>query len=156
MTLSTLYILLVDMKISTRFRYGTRLLIDLGIHCKNGPVFLKEIAKRQRISKKYLEQIIITLKTVGIIRTIRGSKGGYCLIKNPGELYLIEIYRALEGSTAIVDCLDNPESCPFDMIDKCSTKDTWNKLTMAIEGILKNITLEHLMRHSKRMTQKKR
>ena len=134
------------MKISTRFRYGTRLLVDLGAYGHNGPVFLKDIAARQRVSKKYLEQIIISLKAAGLIRTVRGSKGGYCLTKQPDKIHLIEIYNILEGSTALVDCLDNPKACPYDLAKTCSTKDTWEKLQISIEKVLKNITLADLIR----------
>ena len=133
------------MKLTTRFRYGTRFLVDLGAHCHNRPVFLKEIAKRQRVSKKYLEQIIITLKAAGLIRTVRGAKGGYSLTKDSSELRLIEIYNILEGSTALVDCLDNPKACPYDLAKTCPTKDTWGKLRVAIENVLQNITLADLI-----------
>lgn len=131
---------------STRLRYGTRLLIDLGVHSHDGPVFLKDIAKRQRVSKKYLEQIVTGLKTAGLVRTMRGSKGGYCLAKDPRTMRLIEIYNILEGSTALVDCLDNPEACPYDLVDTCPTKDTWGKLRIAVEKILEDVTLADLIR----------
>lgn len=137
------------MKLSTRFRYGTRMLIDLGAHCINRPVFLKEIAERLRLSKKYLEQIAITLKTAGLIRTVRGAKGGYCLARDPRELYLIEVYNVLEGSTALIDCVDDAGTCPYDLVQMCPTRDTWDKLRIAIEKVLQSITLADLIQDYK-------
>jgi len=144
------------MKLSTRFRYGTRLLIDLGAHYHKDPVLLKEIAKRQKISKKYLEQIIISLKAAGLIHTVRGSKGGYCLTKDPKKLRLIEIYNILEGSTAPIECVDDPKACPYDLAKTCPTKNTWGKMKMAIENVLKNITLADLIRDWMRLTKKQK
>lgn len=126
------------------------MLVDLGTHSQKGPVKINEIVKRQKVSKRYFEQIIITLKAAGIIRTVKGAKGGYYLAKNPKKLRLIEIYNILEGSTALIDCLDNPKACPYDLIKSCPTIDTWRKLKIAIENVLKNITLADLIRDWKK------
>ncbi len=134
------------MKLSTRFRYGTRFLVDLGAHGLKKPIRLKEIVERQKISKRYLEQIIITLKAAGIIRTVKGAKGGYYLTDDPESLRLMDIYNILEGSTSPVDCLEDPKACPFDMVETCSTIDTWRKLKTAIEGVIKDVTLADLIR----------
>ncbi len=132
------------------------MLIDLGTHYHKDPVLLKEIAKRQKISKKYLEQIIISLKAAGLIHTVRGSKGGYCLTKDPKKLRLIEIYNILEGSTAPIECVDDPWACPYDLAKTCPTKNTWGKMKMAIENVLKDITLADLIRDWMRLTKKQK
>lgn len=133
------------MKMTTRLRYGTRFLVDLGVNCHAGPVFLKDIAKRQRMSKKYLEQIAITLKAAGLVRTVRGAQGGFSLAKDPKELRMIEIYNILEGSTAIIDCLEDDSVCPYKQAKTCPTIDTWDKLRRAIENVLKETTLADLI-----------
>lgn len=135
------------MKLSSRFRYGLRLLVDLAANYQKGPVLLKNIAACEKISKKYLEQIVITLRTAGLIRAIRGSKGGYFLIKPPYKIKLVEIHKILEGPFAPVDCLDNPEICP--LTEGCPTRELWADLAESIEKTFRNQTLADLIKRRK-------
>jgi len=95
------------MKLTTKSRYGTRLLIDLAINGDNKPIPLNIISSRQNISLKYLEQIILKLKKNGIVKTQRGPFGGYLLAKPPEEISIGDIVRTLEGTSAITDCTDD-------------------------------------------------
>ena len=97
------------MRLSTRGRYGTRLMVDLAQHYADGPVSLAEIAKRQDLSAKYLEQLIILLKGAGLIRSVRGRRGGYMLARRPEEISVGEIVETLEGKLSLVDCVLEPE-----------------------------------------------
>jgi Rrf2 family protein len=96
------------MKISTRARYGTRLMVALGAHYGQRPVFLKEIAKAEEISEKYLSQIIMPLKAAGLVNSFRGAHGGYVLSRTPAQISLKDIVGALEGDFNLVGCLGNP------------------------------------------------
>jgi Rrf2 family protein len=132
------------MKISSRFRYGLRLLVDLAMNYEKGPVLLKNIAECERISKKYLEQIVISLRTAGILGATRGSKGGYYLTKSPEKIKLVDIYRLLEGPFSPVECIDNPKTCV--LVRTCPTRQLWDDLSKSIEGTFKNITLADFMK----------
>ncbi len=106
------------MKLSTRSRYGTRLMLDMAQHYDQGPVNLANIAKRQGISLKYLEQIVIPLKKAHYVKSVRGPKGGHILAKPPEEINVAEIVALMEEGASLVECSDNPlicersESCP--------------------------------------------
>jgi len=131
------------MKLSTRARYGTRALLDLALHQSEGPVSLKDIAQRQRISLQYLEHLITPLITAGMVRSVRGPKGGVSLAKPPKQIVLSEIIQLLEGSTAPVECVDNPKLCPRSEL--CVTRDIWDELKKAMNGVLKSTTLQNLV-----------
>jgi Rrf2 family transcriptional regulator, cysteine metabolism repressor len=132
------------MKISTKGRYGLRALIDLAIHGKSGlPVFLSDIAKRQEISDKYLEQIATQLQRGGLVRTIRGRKGGYLLSRPEGQIKLSEIITVLEGPFCLVDCVKEPGTCAKS--GSCSTRDIWTELSDKIEEVLASYTLEDIV-----------
>jgi Rrf2 family cysteine metabolism transcriptional repressor len=135
------------MKLSTRARYGIRALLDLSIHGIKDPISLKDIAERQEISMSYLEHLINPLVAGGIIRTVRGSKGGIVLVKAPGEIKLSEIVDLLEGSTAPVDCVDSPQNCLRS--EDCVTRGVWIQVKEAIDGVLGSITLQELMERQK-------
>jgi len=132
------------MKVSSRFRYGLRLLVDLAANYQKGPILLKDIARCEKISKKYLEQIVITLRTAGLIGATRGARGGYFLIKPPDEIKLTDIYKILEGPYAPVDCLKNPDICT--MIETCPTRKLWIELEKSIKRIFEEKTLAELVR----------
>ena len=99
------------MKLTTKTRYGTRLLIDLAQHQDKGAVQMSEISMRQNISVKYLEQLIRPLKQADLVTSTRGPKGGHMLAKKPEEITLGEITRLFEGQTGLVDCISNSEKC---------------------------------------------
>jgi len=109
-------------------------------------ISVKEIAERQSISPKYLESIISTLKAAGLIRSFRGFEGGYCLARPPDRIRMIEIFRALEGSPSLVECVDDPELC--DLCDACPTRSLWGRITDAVSAVLEGLTLQELANSS--------
>ncbi len=135
------------MKLSTRGRYGTRLLLELALHSGDGPVQLKEIAQRQDISLGYLEHLVTPLIAAGMVRSTRGAHGGVWLAKSPWEIKLSEVVGLLEGSTAPVDCLNDPEACPRS--DFCATRDVWAEVKEAMDGVLESTTLQDLVERQK-------
>jgi len=137
------------MKLSTRGRYGLRFMLDLALHYNDGPIFLKDIAQRQGISEKYLWQLIHPLKATGLINTTRGAHGGYLLAKAPGEITLKEIMQVVEGSLALVDCVDNASICQ--RAETCITRDVWQETTRGMLQTLESLTLETMV---KRQTEK--
>jgi Rrf2 family protein len=141
------------MKISTKGRYGTRTLMDLALHEGEGPVQLKEIAERQQISLQYLEHLIRPLIAAGMIKSVRGARGGIWLVKQPQDIKLSEIVNILEGSLCIVDCLNNPESC--DRYKYCAARDIWCELEDAMNDILESTTLWDLVERQKTKVQPK-
>ena len=131
------------MKMSTKGRYGVRLMIDLALHIGEGPVLLKDIAQRQGISEKYLWSLINPLKTVGLVRSIRGARGGYQLAKEPAEISLKDIMRVLEGPLCLVDCVENPSSCKRS--PTCITRDVWCEASQGFMKTLEAMTLETMV-----------
>ena len=128
------------MKISTKGRYALRMLVDLAEHRNSGYVALKDIAKRQGISKKYLEQIVPLLNKSDFLHTNRGYQGGYMLAKEPQEYTVGDILRVTEGSIAPVACLDLPmNSC--ERKHDCETLYVWQGLYDVITEYLDSITL---------------
>lgn len=132
------------MIISTRGRYALRLMLDLAEHQGNGYVALKDVAERQEISKKYLEQIIPTLNRLELLRTTRGYQGGYRLARRPEEYTLGDILRATEGSLAPVTCLEGEQNLCARQGD-CATLPIWEGLSRVINGYLDGITLQDVL-----------
>jgi len=132
------------MKLSTRSRYGTRLILDMAQRYQEGPIQLGAIAKRQEISVKYLEQLIIPLKRAQYVKSVRGSRGGHMLAKSPDEITVGEIVEALEGSVRLTDCIDNPAAC--NRSDQCLTRLVWKEATQAMYDKLNSITLSDLLK----------
>jgi Rrf2 family protein len=135
------------MKLSTRARYGTRALLDLAIHQDEAPIALKDVARRQQISVQYLEHLITPLITAGIVRSVRGPKGGVSLARPPKQIVLSEIFQVLEGSIAPVECIDNPKICSRS--ESCVTRDIWDEMKKAMSGVLESTTLENLVERQK-------
>jgi Rrf2 family protein len=130
------------MKLSTRTRYGMRLMLELAHKYGKGPVFLKEIAKQEAISMKYLSLIIIPLKAAGFVHSTRGAYGGYTLAKAPSEINLKEVVDILEGDTSLVDCIKDPFACP--RVNTCASRDVWEIVSKKIAETLHSMTLETL------------
>ncbi|MBW1972212.1 MAG: hypothetical protein DRG20_04815 [Deltaproteobacteria bacterium] len=135
------------MQISTRTRYGLRALLDISLHSSNRPVLLKEIVERQSVSKAYLEQLILSLQSAGLIRSIRGKKGGFLLAKPPTEIKMSEVIKTLERSFSFVECVDHQNICPRN--DHCVAQMLWRRVTNLIRKELENITLDDLIRWEK-------
>ena len=126
------------MKISTRGRYGIRLMLALALNYNNGTIPLKTIAKDQGISEKYLEQIINPLTKSGLVKSFRGAQGGYTLTNPPEATTVGEILRVLEGSLSPVDCVDHPNCANS---DHCVSLSIWKKMKVALDEVVDNITL---------------
>ena len=132
------------MKISTRGRYGIRLMLALALNYNNGTIPLKTIAKDQGISEKYLEQIINPLTKSGLVKSFRGAQGGYQLARHPSEYTVGDILRITEGSLAPVACLEHePVDCP--RVDECITLSFWRGLYDTINNYVDSVTLEDLV-----------
>lgn len=131
------------MKISTRGRYALRIMLDLALSDSGRPVRVKEIAKRQEISGKYMEQIISILNKAGYVRSIRGPQGGYFLTRKPEEYTVGMILRLTEGSMAPVDCLEHgQQGCQRS--SGCATLILWKRLDQAVRGVIDTVTLKDL------------
>ena len=139
------------MKLSTRVRYAIRALLDVAINGEQGPVSLREISERQQISLLYLRQLVKPLMAGGLVRSIRGPRGGLSLSKPPAEITLSEIFQVLEGSFSPVDCVNNPDICPRH--ESCVTRDTWAEIKTAVNGVLQSTTLQDLVERQKRKGQ---
>ena len=132
------------MRISTKGRYALRLMLDLAEHQGDGCVSLKDVAQRQDISKKYLEQIVPTLSRAGFLLTNRGYQGGYRLCRAPEDYTVYEILSVAEGGLAPVACLDQPENtCP--RAPDCLTLPVWEGLEKTIRDYLRSITLQSIL-----------
>lgn len=135
------------MKVSTRGRYALRIMLDLALSGDSRPVRVKEIAKRQEISEKYMEQIISILNKAGFVRSIRGPQGGYFLARKPSEYTVGMILRLTEGSMCPVDCLEYEEQgCK--RREDCVTLILWKRLDEAVRGVIDAVTLEDLVNWS--------
>ncbi|HZE21191.1 MAG TPA: Rrf2 family transcriptional regulator [Desulfobaccales bacterium] len=135
------------MRLSTRSRYGTRLMVDMAQHYEDGPIHLSSIARRQGISVKYLEQIIIPLKKARYIQSVRGPKGGYILARPPEEITVAEIVTLMEEGTSLVECSDRDESCQRS--STCLTRRLWQEAAEAMFDKLRAITLADIIKGGK-------
>ena len=131
------------MKLSTRSRYGTRMMLDMAKHCNEGPIQLGEIARRVDVSVKYLEQLIIPLKKADYVKSLRGAKGGHMLSRAPDEITVGEIVDVLEGGINLTDCVGNPKVC--EKHKNCLTRSIWEEATKAIYEKLNSITLAEII-----------
>ena len=136
------------MKISTRGRYALRIMLDLALADSGSPVRVKEIAARQEISEKYMEQIISILNKAGFVRSVRGPQGGYFLTRSPAEYTVGMILRLTEGSMAPVSCLEY-EDFGCSRRETCVTVLLWKKLDEAVRGVVDSVTLEDLVSWSR-------
>ncbi len=131
------------MKLSTRSRYGARILVDLARHKDQGPVQIGEISKRQDISVKYLEQLIRPLKQANLVTSVRGPKGGHLLAENPENISLGQVVRLFEGQSDLVECVNFPKKCP--MSDDCQVRLAWRDATEILYEKLDATTIADLM-----------
>lgn len=140
------------MKISTRGRYALRLMLDIALTGGDGPVSLRDVARRQDISDKYLEQIITPLSRAGLVRSVRGAGGGYLLTRSPEEYTLGEILRVLEGSLVPVSCAEDKLCCG--RAEQCVTQEVWERIAAAVSSVVDHTTLADLVQryHEKQET----
>jgi len=135
------------MKLSTRSRYSTRLMVELALSYGKGPVLLKDISRSQEISLKYLAQLIIPLKIAGLIKSSRGAHGGYFLSRPPKDIKLSEIVTAVEGPLSLVECVDNPGIC--NRSGSCITKEIWTEIGKKLSETLNSYNLQQMMERQK-------
>jgi len=133
------------MKLSTKGRYGVMAMLDLALNNSAGQISLKSIAERQNISENYLEQLFATLRKAGLVKSIRGSQGGYILARSSDSITVGSILRALEGSLAPVDCVveDEPSECMRS--ECCATKLVWERIRDSINKVVDSISLDDLV-----------
>ena len=131
------------MKLSTRGRYGTRLMLELAKNYGKGPINITEISKSQGISVKYLEQIIIPLKKANLITSVRGPKGGHKLSQSPDKIFLWQILKHLESHLTLVDCVSDDESCEH--IETCLIRPVWGKAYNAMMNVFKETSLKDIL-----------
>ncbi len=135
------------MRLSTRGRYGVRLMLDLAAHAGNGPVTMKDIAARQEISEKYLSNLIPALKNAGLVHSVRGSRGGFILARSPREITMKDILLVLEGPMCLVQCTEEPQVCHRS--DTCAVRDIWSEVTARMLAPLESFTLASMMERQK-------
>jgi Rrf2 family protein len=142
------------MKVSTKGRYGTRMLLDLALHHDEERILLRDVALRQDISLMYLERLMAPLVAAGLVRTTRGPKGGVSLAKPPEQIKLSEVIQLLEGSTAPTECVNDPMVC--DRSGICPTRDVWEELKQKTDSILESITIHDLVERQKQKVKTKK
>lgn len=139
------------MKLSTKITYGVRALFDIAYHSRGLPAKVADIARRQGISPRYIEQIFISFKKKGIIKTVRGPKGGYLLAREPGDISLGDIIRSIEGNIEIVSCkpVSSEGANECKIRKQCVTAPIWNELNEKISSFFDSITIEDLCERGK-------
>ena len=123
-------------------------MLELASHYGEGTIELGEIAEKEDISPKYLEQVIVPLRTAGLVKSVRGSKGGYTLAKPPSNISLKEIFEVLEGPVNLVDCLMDPEACQ--RTSTCVTREIWKEVSDVIEKVFSSVTLEEMVNRKRK------
>lgn len=137
------------MKISTKGRYAVRVMLDLALNNNGECIKVKEIAARQGISEKYLEQIIAVLNKAGYVKSVRGAQGGYRIAKDPADYTVGMILRLTEGSLAPVACLeDGADIC--ERCDTCETLEVWQELYNAVNKVVDGVTIADLVERRKK------
>ena len=140
------------MKISTKGRYALRLMLDLAMNDEGNVIRIKDIAARQNISDKYLEQIISILNKAGYVRSMRGPQGGYTLKRKPEEYTVGMILKLTEGSLAPVPCVEE-DALACDREEACATVEVWKRLNAAVNDVVDNMTLAELVEIQKEKQQ---
>ena len=136
----------MNMKLSTKGRYGLRALIDLAQYSGEGPVSTTSISARQDLSERYLEQLMSMMKKAGLVRSIRGAGGGYVLAKDMKEISVGDVLRALEGSLEPVECAGLEPDGECRAADTCVTKYVWKRINESISRTVDEISLDQLVK----------
>lgn len=141
----------VQMKVSTKGRYGLRALVDLTVHGTEKHVSLVEIAKRQKISLNYLEQVFGTLRKAGVVKSIKGAQGGYVLAEKPERIKVSRVISVLEGTFSIID--ESKSEKEQDTINLAVKNLVWDKINENVNYYLESTTLEDLANEYRRLNQ---
>ena len=131
------------MKLSTRGRYGIHAMYDLAVNYGDGPQSIKCIAERQSVPEAYLEQLIAMLRREKLVISNRGAQGGYRLAREPGEITVGDVLRALEGGLNLVDCLEEDDACGKSCA--CPSRIVWMKIRDGLNQVVDSITLQDMM-----------
>ena len=131
------------MKISTKGRYGLRILMDLALHQSEKPRLIRDIAKSQQISEKYISRLVIALRKAGMVRSVRGVNGGFHLAMKPEDITLLDVIEVMEGPVSIVDCVSAPKRCARH--ENCAPREIWCKLNDDIRGLMRGTTLADIL-----------
>ncbi len=141
------------MLLSTKGEYGVRCMLDLALHYGQGPVSIRDISKREGISKNYIEQLFVRLRHAKLIKSVRGPKGGYLLISQPRRIKIGDVVRALEGSIAVAHCVQPQNSKDLcERISTCVPYILWKRLTDKINEVLDSTTLEDLCKEGVKLS----
>lgn len=124
-------------------------MVELAFRYGEGPIELKEIAKKENISLKYLEQVINPLRADGLVKAVRGAKGGYSLAKPPSEICLYDVIETLEGPLNLLECLRDAKACP--KASSCVTREIWKEVSDAMSKIFYSVTLEDMVNRKREM-----
>ena len=141
------------MKLSTRARYASRAVVQVALNNGEKPVLIRDIALKQGISQRYLEQLIASLVAGGILRTRRGTGGGVSLARPADRIKLSEVISVVEGSLAPVECVNKAEICERSAV--CVTRDLWCELKKAMDAVLESKTVQDLVDQSRASTESK-
>jgi Rrf2 family protein len=142
------------MILSTKGRYGLKMMHEFALNYGRGPMSLKEVAQKLRLSETYLEQLIAHLRKAGLVTSVRGAQGGYELSRKPEEITVGEIIRELEGPLAPSECvLDDEPECTN--ADYCVTRLIWEKIMDSINNVIDSITLNDMINDYYKLKQKK-
>jgi len=136
------------LRLSTRGHYGLKAMFDLANNYGSGPISLKTVAERQNLSDHYLEQLIAMLRKAGLVKSMRGAKGGYFLAREPSEIRVGDVIRALEGPIAPVHCVSETDPGNCNEADYCITRTVWARVRDGIARVLDSITLADLCREA--------
>ncbi len=140
------------MKVSTRTRYGIRAVVELARMEGQTPLQLRVIGEREEISVKYLEQLMAVLKAGGLVRSVRGAKGGYVLARPADQIRMDEVYRCLEGPLVTVECIEDPEACK--RVADCAARELWVKVEQAVHEVLASTTVADIAEKANEVSEK--
>ena len=131
------------MKISTKGRYGLRILMDLALHHSEKPRLIRDIAKSQQISEKYISRLVIALRKAGMVRSVRGVNGGFHIAMKPEEITVLDVVEVMEGPVSIVDCVSAPKRCKLS--GDCAPREIWCSLNEDIRALMRKTTLADIL-----------
>lgn len=136
------------MRFSTRGRYGVQVMVDLAQHAAEGPISLKSVADRQKLSEHYLEQLVPELRKAGLVKSIRGAQGGYVLAKCPEDINIGDVIRVLEGPIAPVECTSQSATDCCETTNFCVNREVWVKVRDSINDVVDSISLADLLNNT--------
>ncbi len=142
------------MRIPTRLRYGLRSILDIATHQRDEePVLLKDIAQRQGISERYLEHVVTSLRNAGLVKSVRGAKGGYYLALPPEQINILDVFKATSGPLELVFCVSQSESCT--RAEQCAARIFWSQLYEAMRGVMQSTTLRDLLELQRKLDEQR-